>query len=206
MTLAESYSSHLTAVKVRVRLAFLAAAVVCLVSPTAGAAPLRGREVMLPMTCAELLPEVDPFTFFFEAVARGAVTSHARLSKRMFRVLSLREKLSEQGKRHKEDNPIDSLLRKTLCFYRESKDPVRAIPFDDPTFLKFMETSIDEVENKAEDSVYQSELSRLQKEEYEKRLERNQELIEQLRAEADRSAQRSYDDLSKKARRKVQSP
>lgn len=206
MSLTASYSALKPVVKVSLRLIFASIAAASLVGTKAEGAPLRGREVMLPMTCAELLPEVDPFTFFFEAVARGAVTSRARLSKRMFRVLSLREKLSDQGKRHKEDNPIDGLLRKTLCFYRESKDPLRAVPFDDPDFLKFMETSIDDVERKSEDAVFQSELSRLQREEYEKRLERNQELIEQLRAEADRSAQKSYDDLSKKARRKVQAP
>ena len=167
---------------------------------------MRGREVMLPMTCAELLPEVDPFTFFFEAVARGAVASQNGLSRRMFRVLALKEKLTELGKRHKEDNPIDSLIRKTLCFYRESKDPARPVPFDDAIFLTFMETALVDLERKAEDAIYQSEFSRLQREEYEKRLERNQGLIDQIRQDADRSAQKSYDQLTLQARRKVQAP
>ncbi len=192
-------------VKVRVLLAILVFAAGSL-SYGALRAGVSAGTVTLPMTCAELIPEAEPFTQFFEAVARGSVTTKARLSKRMFRVLSLREKLAESGKRHKDDNPIDNIVRKTLCFFRESKEPVRAVPFDDPTFLKFMEASIDEVENKAENAVYESEFIRLQKEEYEKRLDRNQALIDQLRQEADRSAQKSYEELSSKARRKVQAP
>jgi hypothetical protein len=97
-------------------------------------------------------------------------------------------------------------MRKTLCFYRESKDPLRAIPFDDPAFMKFMAASIHDVETKADEAVYQSELDRLQREEYEKRLDRNRDLIERLRQDADRSAQQSFEQLSKKARRKVDSP
>ncbi len=202
MSLAESYPSPTPSVKVT----FFFAVAACLLCQTGWSAPLRGREVMLPMTCAELLPEVDPFTFFFEAVARGAVASKASLTKRMFRVLALKEKLAELGKRHKEDNPIDGLIRKTLCFYRENKDPARPVPFDDAIFLTFINDSIGDLERKAEDAVFQSEFSRLQREEYEKRLERNQGLIDQLRAEADHSAQKSYDQITQKARRKVLAP
>lgn len=158
------------------------------------------------MTCAELLPEAESFRNFFEAVARGTVATNAKLSKRMFRVLALREKLSESEKRNREENPIDTIVRKTLCFYRESKDPLRAIPFDDGDFLKFIASSMDEVEKKSDEAVYQAEFDRLQREEYEKRLDRNRNLIEQLRQEADRSAQRSFEQLTQKARRKVQAP
>lgn len=194
-------------VKVRVLASIGVLAAACLSAKGVGATSLRGAgTVTLPMTCAELIPETEPFTQFFEAVARGSVTTKSRLSKRMFRVLALREKLKEIGKRHKDDNPIDQIIRKTLCFYRESTDPVRAVPFDDAAFLKFIESSIDEVEKKSEEAVYQSEYVRLQKEEYEKRLDRNQDLIEQLRQEADRSAQKSYDEISTKAKRKVQAP
>jgi hypothetical protein len=170
------------------------------------AAPMRGRSVVLPMTCAELLPEAEPFTEFFEAAARGSVTTNARLSKRMFRVLSMRDKLTEVEKRGPADNAINALIRKTLCFYRENTDPVRPIPFDDPQFMKYMTSAIEDLERKADEAVFDAEFARLQREEYEKRLERNQDLIEQLRQEADRAAQRSYEQLSQKARRKIKSP
>jgi hypothetical protein len=202
----ESYPSPAAAVKARVRATFFLFGIGLGLCHAGEAALPRGREVMLPMTCSELFPETEPFAHFFEAVARGAVTTNARLSKRMFRVLALRQKLADSGKLHKDDNPIDTILRKTGCFFRETKDPARPVPFDDAQFLKYIETSIDEVENKSEAAVYEAELARLQREEYEKRLEANQGLIDQLRQEADRAAQKSYDQLSQKARKKVQSP
>lgn len=174
-------------------------------SPALGA-PLQAREISLPMTCAELLPEAEPFRNFFEAVARGMVTSNTRLSKRMFFVLSMRQKLSASDKRSREDNPLDTLVRKTLCFFRENKEPLRAIPFDDAQFKKYIASSIDELEKKANEAVFQAEFDRLQRESYEKRLDRNRDLVERVRQEADRAAQHSFEQLTKKARRKVETP
>src|SRR5947209_14947948 len=77
---------------------------------------------LLPMSCAELLPDPAPYLGFFEAVGKGLVAKDRALSKRIFRVLSLREKLAEEPDRAREGNPVDVLIRKTLCYYREQKD------------------------------------------------------------------------------------
>jgi len=106
---------------------------------------------MLPLNCAELLPDTSAFLNYFESVARGIVTKDRKFSRRLFRILSLREKLAEQGDRSREQNPVDNLIRKTLCFYREQKEPVRPISYDDAEFLKYLRSSITDLEAKVEE-------------------------------------------------------
>jgi hypothetical protein len=91
---------------------------------------------LLPMTCAELLPDLAPYLGFFETVARGQVGQDRVMSRRLFRVLALRERLSDQPERMREPNPVDMLIRRTLCFYREQKEPLRQITNVDEEFLK----------------------------------------------------------------------
>jgi hypothetical protein len=108
MSQVASYPSLPSAVKSPVKIAtFAFVLLLALLAPSVDShgagAPLRAREVMLPMTCAELIPEAEAFRNFFEAVARGAVSTNAALSKRMFRLLAMREKLSETDKRNREE-------------------------------------------------------------------------------------------------------
>lgn len=161
---------------------------------------------LLPMSCAELLQDASPFLSYFEAVAQGMVTQDRKLSRRLFRILSLRERLGEATGRTRESNPIDTLIRKTLCFYREQKEPLRQIPFDDPEFLKFLKSGLKELEEKVDDTVYQWELERQQQREYEKRLRQNRGEVETVQREARNEALRSFDRLSEAARKKVRTP
>src|SRR5687768_12693389 len=95
------------------------------VSTLRAALPPQGGVFMLPLSCSELLPDPGPFINFFEAVARGSVTHDKAFSKRMFKILALREKLSNMTDRTREQNPVDDLIKRTLCFYREQKEPLK---------------------------------------------------------------------------------
>lgn len=158
---------------------------------------------LLPMSCAELLQDATPFLSFFEAVAQGMVAQDRKFSRRLFRVLSLRDKLGETTGRTREANPVDTLVRKTLCFYREQKEPLRPIPFDDPEFLKFLKAGLKDLEEKVDDTVFQWEFERQQRREYERKLKQNQGMVETVQKEAESDAERAFDRLSDAARKKV---
>lgn len=159
--------------------------------------------VMLPLACGELLPDISPYLEFFEAVALGSVKSDPRFSKRLFRILSLRNKLQNRGLLGRAQNPVDTLIRKTLCFYREQKEPVRPIPFDDAKLVAFLKPASFDLESKVDQAVYDLELERYQRQQYELRLDRNQSSIRRLRSEADRAAESSLKKLTSKAKKKV---
>jgi hypothetical protein len=158
---------------------------------------------LLPMSCAELLPDPAPYLGFFEAVGKGLVAKDRALSRRIFRVLSLREKLSDEPDRAREGNPVDVLIRKTLCYYREQKEPLKVVTFDDAEFLKFLRPAMKELEAKLDDTIFEYEYERQQRMEYRRQLERNRGIVESVQREADRDAEREYDRLSSAARRKV---
>ena len=161
---------------------------------------------LLPTTCAELMPDSQPYLGFMEAVALGGAQSDRNFSKRVLRILALRTKLNEVSERARESNPIDRLIEKALCFYREQKEPLRPVPYDDPTFIKYLKESMRELELKVEDAVYQTEVERVQRKHYELQLQKNRELVEDLRNEAETQADRSYQRLSSSAQQKVKNP
>jgi hypothetical protein len=188
--------------------AFLFICMVCLTgmaSRSRAALPDTGV-VMLPMTCSELLPEISPYLNFFEAVARGNVAQDRSVSKRVYRILLLREKISVTADRFREQNPVDTLIRKTLCFYREQKEPLKPTPYDDAEFLKFLRGALKELELKVEDAVYDVEYERQQRHEYERQLLANQGIVERVKKEADVDAERTFERLTSAARKKVKLP
>lgn len=158
---------------------------------------------LLPLECSELLPDNGPFLNFFEAVGRGNIRKDRGLSQRIFKVLAMRERIAQSGMQSHESNPVDLLVRKSLCFFREKKDPLRMIPYDDPQFLDFLRVSMGDLEKKVEEMVFQKEFDKAQRKEYERRLTENQELEDKVRGQAEVDADRNFERLSKAARRKV---
>jgi hypothetical protein len=172
------------------------------------ATPLRPESgaFMLPLNCSELLPDTAPFLNFFEAVGKGAVAKNRRLAKRIFKIMALRERLAEIPDRAREQNPIDTLIRKTLCFYREQKEPLSPVGYDDAAFVAFLKGSLPDLEEKIDKVIYQSEYDRQQRKEYERQLERNQGVVLNLRREADLEADQSFERITNRAKRKVRTP
>lgn len=160
---------------------------------------------LLPMTCAELLPNMGPYLNFFEAVGRGNVGNDRAFSRRIFRILALRDKLVEEADRAKEQNPVDVLIRKTLCFYREQREPLKPVPYDDDAFVGFLRTSLKELEGHVDDAIFTWEFERAQRREFERQLERNQTAVDAVREQADVDADRAFEKLSSNAKRKVRS-
>lgn len=158
---------------------------------------------MLPMNCSELLPDATPFLNFFEAIARANVLKDQKFTKRLLRVLALRDHFAESGDRSREQNPIDVLIRRTLCFYREQKEPSRPIGFDDAGLETFMRSSLGELEDKVKQAILQSEIERQQRLEYERKLKHNQHMVDRLEQEADEEADRTFTQLAKIARKKI---
>lgn len=171
--------------------------------PSQGALAPKGGFFLLPLTCAELLPDNAPYLGFLESVANGVVVSDREFSKRLYRVLALRQKLFESGTRARENNPIDILIRRTLCFYREQKEPLRPVPFDDTDFLKFLRGSLKELEYKIDDAVFQEEFEKYQRQQYENQLNKNRAVVERVKSEAETSAENAYERLSRTAKQKV---
>lgn len=159
--------------------------------------------VMLPLNCSELLPDSRPFTDFFEAVAVGVVREDPPFARRLFEILSIRSKLFESARRFKEENPVDLLIQKTLCFYREKKDPLKPVTYDDKDFRLYLKRVSVELQQKVNDAVYQWEMERYQRSQYEMQLEKNRKVIDGMRDEADRAADHTLQKLSKKAEKDV---
>ena len=100
--------------------------------PALGAVLSEPGVYSLPMNCSELLPDPSPFTQYFEAVGRGLVSSNRPLATKIFKVIAIRERISDAADRQRDQHPIDVLIRKTLCFYRDTKEPLKAVTYDDP--------------------------------------------------------------------------
>jgi hypothetical protein len=167
------------------------------------AAPTRGGVFMLPINCSELLPDNEPFVNFFEAVARGQADKDRNFSKRLFRVLSHREEIASSQDWASTQNPVDVLVRKTLCFYRQQKEPVKPITFDNPAIVRFLKQSLKDLEAKVEDAIFLSEFEREQRRHYEDLIHKNRRLIEGLRKEASKEANKTYKKIQKTAQRKA---
>jgi hypothetical protein len=188
-------------------LAMLAAVAALLGSLQASAALSPDPGVyMMPMNCAELLPDPAPYLNFFGAVARGSVTSDRKFSRKLFRVLALREKLQDYVEKNRGQNPIDVLIQKTVCFYRQQKEPLKPVSSDDPVFVDFLKTSLTDLDGKVDDAVFSMELERQQRQEYERLAQKNRGAVQLLEDEADRDADATFEKLSKAARRKVKLP
>jgi len=168
------------------------------------ALPSESGVYSLPLNCSELLPDPGPFMNFFEGVARSSIIKEPRLAKRIFRLLAYRTKVSEL--RPKDQNPVEVLIRKTLCFYREQREPLKAVAIDDEKFLAYLRASLKELENKVEDAAFQVELERQQREAYEKKLQGNERLVERLSNQMENEVDREFERLAKAARRKIQAP
>ena len=120
----------------------------------------------------------------------------------MYRVLALRARLAEEGGRARDQNPIDVLVRRTLCFYREQTGPA-VVSYDDPKVVKFLKTSLKELETKVDDIIFQSEYERQERMEYKRQLEKNRGVADVVRKEAENDADREYERLASAARRKA---
>ncbi len=172
-----------------------------------GAAPTADNTVfLLPLECSELLPDNTPFVRFFESVARGRLRQDKTFAKRIFEVVALRDRIQNTGAQAREQNPIDLLIRKTLCFYREKKDPLRLVPYDDADFLAYLKPNLGDLEKKVAEVIAQREYDREQRLEYERMLTQNQALEDAVRAQAELAAEKEYERLAKKARMKAKAP
>jgi hypothetical protein len=162
--------------------------------------------LMLPMNCQELLPDPTPFLSFFEAIGRSNVSKDRQFAKRVYRIISLREKFGEAPDRAREQNPVDLLIRRTLCFYREQKAPTTPVAFDDPGLVTFLKNGIGELEKKVTASLFDVELERQQRRAYERKMRSNQGLVEKIQDEADLEAERTFQKLATTAKKRVGTP
>jgi len=161
---------------------------------------------LLPMNCSELLPDPTPFTNYLEAVGRGLVSSNSKLSSRIFKVLAIRQKVGDAFDRQRDQHPVDVLVRKTLCFYRDTKEPLKPVTYDDTNFVSYLSASMPELEKKVNDIVYQFELEEASRKQFEKILEGNSQLIRRLKTDAEDAAQAEIDKIARKARSQVKGP
>lgn len=160
----------------------------------------------LPMNCSELLPDPSPFLNYFEAVGRGLVTSNKQLSARIFKLIAIREKLGDAVDRQRDQHPIDNLIKKTLCYYREQKEPLKPVSFDDSNFISYLTQSMNELEAKVKEVVYQWEFDQAQRKLFEKIVEQNQQLIQKMKMQAEAQARVEVERIANKAKKEVKVP
>lgn len=160
-------------------------------------------QILLPLNCSELLPDHSTFLGYFESVGRGQVTRNKRLSQRIFKVLALRQKLQDSTSLYQGRNPIDALVRGTLCFYRQQKDALSPVPFDSPAIVSFISESMNELEGKVEAVILETEYRKAVGAILRKKAQMNEEIIDQEKQLAARKAQELFKVLSDKALRKA---
>jgi hypothetical protein len=161
---------------------------------------------MMPINCAELIPDSGPFIHYLQAVAHGLVSSNQKLAKRILRLIALRQKLADETGRTGIANPIDPLLRAFICFYREQKEPLKAVMYDDAGFLGFLKSGLDELEKKADDAVLQVALEEQRRKEFERKTDAQRLVIERMSNEAEAEAADAYERLNSAAKRKALLP
>jgi len=152
------------------------------------------------------MPDMDPYIQFFEAVARGQVGQNRSMSVRLFQILAMREKLHASSGKTQDNNPVDAYIKKSLCYYREQKEPLAPVAFDDPKFVQYMKSSILDLEKKVNEAILEWEVQKAQRNAYQNSLEKNHALVESLKRKAEIEADRTYRALSDKARRKTRIP
>lgn len=158
----------------------------------------------MPRHCNELLPDILPFTQFLDSVARGLVATDKKLAKRLFTLIEMRNKLEASGEVDSLTNPVNILIRKTLCYYRGQRGATAVIAFDDTGLIKFLKENLKELEAKVEAEVLAEQTLKAQMAEYERRLKQNETVVEALKEQASNDASKRYSEISKKAKRRVQ--
>lgn len=160
-------------------------------------------QYLLPLNCSELLPNESSFLSYFESVGRGQVATNKRLSERIFRILALRETLQESSSLLEGRNPIDHLVRRTLCFYRQQRDALSPVPFDSPEIVSFIGQNIKELEGKVEAAIVEIEYRKAKADILKKKAQKYQRLVEKEKQIATRKARELFEALSQKAVRKA---
>jgi len=80
---------------------------------------------------------------------------------------------------------------------------LKPVTFDDANFISYLSSALKDVESKVDDIVYQWELDRVQKAQFEKIVEKNQHLIQKMKMEADEMAEAEVKKLSQKAKKNL---
>jgi hypothetical protein len=158
---------------------------------------------LLPLNCSELLPDNTTFLSYFEAVGRGQVISDKTLSRKIFRVLALRDKLNSTPDLFQGINPIDVLIRKTLCYYRQQKDALQVVTYYDPKMVSYLKENIKDLETKVDSAIFNCQFQQETKEALEKRAKKNEALVQDYMKEAQKSANQSFEKITKEAARKA---
>lgn len=173
----------------------LLTALVFLGGPTLVAQP----QYLLPLNCSELLPQEASFLSYFESVGKGQVATNKKLSERIFRILALRDQLQESSSLIEDRNPIDELVRRTLCFYRQQKDALSPVPFDSPEMVSFIGQNIRELESKVEAVILEIEYRKASQDILKRKAQRHQRLVDKEKQIAARKARELFETLSRKA-------
>lgn len=174
---------------------------------TTWGSPTQGEPTyLLPLNCSELLPDNSTFVSYFDSVGRGQVTADKKLSQKIFRILALREKLNDSPGLFEGLNPVDVVIRRTLCFYRQQRDALQPVPYYDPKMLSFLNENIKELEKKVEAVILECQYKRMSKELLESRAKKNQALVDSEKKQAEKTAGQVFDKLNQQAARKARNP
>jgi hypothetical protein len=158
---------------------------------------------LLPLNCSELLPDNSTFVSYFDSVGRGQVIADKSLSQKIFRILALREKLNDSPQLFAGANPVDVVIRRTLCYYRQQKDALQPVPYYDPKLLSFLKENIGELEKKVEAVILECQYKLISKELLETRAKKNQALVDSVKKQAEKTAENVFDKLHQQAVRKA---
>lgn len=161
------------------------------------------ENAMMPLNCHELLADPSPYLNFFASVGKELAQKDKAASRKVFRLLALREKVETKLDRDREQNPVDTAIKKTICFYREQKEPLKAINAADKDFLAFLIPAIKELETKVESAVYTVEYDRQARLEADRRARKNLGAVQRLEDEASIEAERTFEKISNAAKLKV---
>lgn len=184
---------------------FVLGLVFCLVICISGQASAfkENATYLLPLNCSELLPDNTAFLSYFEAVGRGQVISDKTLSRKIFRILALREKLNSTPDLFQGINPIDVLIRKTLCYYRQQKDALQVVTYYDPKMVTYLKDNMKDLEVKVDSAIFNCQFQQETKEALEKRAKKNEAIVQDYMKEAQKSANQSFEKITKEAARKA---
>ena len=150
-------------------------------------------QFLLPVNCAELLPDNDEFLGFLETVAGNLVATDKALAQRLFKMLAMRQKLLEDNQPEEQAvaHKMETYLRRFLCYYREQGDPLRQIMFDDPGVLAYIKKNLPSLEQKINEILKQGQRHLKDRDRYEAQLRRLEGQISALKIEARRQAEKT---------------
>lgn len=158
---------------------------------------------LLPLNCTELLPDNTPFVSYFELVGKGQVLSNKPFSRRVFKILALRDQLNSAAHLFEGSNPVDIMIRRTLCFYREQKDALQVVPYYDPKMVAFLSDGMKDLEKKVETVILDLQLQSLNKERLARRAKQNEALVQTEKKMAEKSAIQVFERINQQAAQKV---